>query len=58
MNICLESFLDDKRYEKISCPWRRKWQRTPVFLPGKFHDRGAWGAIAHGFAKSQRQLRN
>ena len=18
-------------------PWRRKWQRTPVFLPGKFH---------------------
>ena len=21
--------------EKI--PWRRKWQPTPVFLPGKFH---------------------
>ena len=18
-------------------PWRRKWQRTPVFLPGEFH---------------------
>ena len=18
-------------------PWRRKWQSTPVFLPGKFH---------------------
>ena len=18
-------------------PWRRKWQRTPIFLPGKFH---------------------
>ena len=18
-------------------PWSRKWQRTPVFLPGKFH---------------------
>ena len=18
-------------------PWRRKWQLTPVFLPGKFH---------------------
>jgi len=18
-------------------PWRRKWQHTPVFLPGKFH---------------------
>ena len=20
-------------------PWRRKWQPTPVFLPGKFHGR-------------------
>ena len=19
-------------------PWRRKWQPTPVFLPGKFHE--------------------
>ena len=19
-------------------PWRRKWQLTPVFLPGKFHE--------------------
>ena len=23
-------------------PWRRKWQLTPVFLPGESHDRGAW----------------
>ena len=22
--------------------WRRKWQPTPVFLPGKSMDRGAW----------------
>ena len=21
-------------------PWRRKWQPTPVFLPGKFHGQG------------------
>ena len=28
-------------------PWRRKWQPTPVFLPGKFH-RGAWRATVHG----------
>ena len=20
-------------------PWRRKWQPTPVFLPGEFHGR-------------------
>jgi len=19
-------------------PWRRKWQLTPVFLPGEFHE--------------------
>ena len=25
----------DSWVEKI--PWRRKWQPTPVFLPGKFH---------------------
>ena len=30
-------------------PWKRKWQPTPVFLPGKFHrqkslaDYGPWG---------------
>ena len=23
-------------------PWRRKWQPTPVFLPGNPMDRGAW----------------
>ena len=24
-------------YELGKIPWRRKWQATPVFLPGKFH---------------------
>ena len=27
-------------------PWRRKWQPTPVFLPGKSH--GAWRATVMG----------
>ena len=27
---------------KIS--WRRKWHPTPVFMPGKFMDRGPWEA--------------
>ena len=27
--------------------WSRKWQPTPVFLPGKSHDRGAWQATGH-----------
>ena len=33
-------------------PWRRKWQPTPVFLPGE----GAWWATVHGVTKSQTQL--
>ena len=23
-------------------PWKRKWQPTPVFLPGKSMDKGGW----------------
>ena len=32
-------------------PWRRKWQFTPVFLPGKSHGKEAWQATVHGIAK-------
>ena len=32
------------------CPWRRNWQLTPVFLPGKAH--GTWWAVAHGGYKN------
>ena len=39
-------------------PWRRAWQPTPVFLPGKPMDRGAGRATAHGVAKSQTWLNN
>ena len=38
-------------------PWRRALQPTPVFLPGDPMDRGAWGAIVHGVAKSRIQLK-
>ena len=27
--------------------WRRKWQPTPIFLPGEPRDRGAWRAKVH-----------
>ena len=38
-------------------PWRRKWQSTPVFLPGKNPmDRGAWWATVHEVTKSQTRL--
>ena len=32
-------------------PWRRKWQPTPVILPGKSMDKGAWRATVNGVAK-------
>ena len=32
-------------------PWRRKWQPTQVFLPGKSQDRGAWWSSVHGVTK-------
>ena len=32
-------------------PWRRKWQPTPVFLPGEW-------ATVHGVTKSWTQLSN
>ena len=28
-------------------PLENEWQLTPVFLPGKFHDREAWWVIVH-----------
>ena len=36
-------------------PWKRKCQRTPVFLPGESHG-GAWCTTVHGVAESQTQL--
>ena len=37
--------------------WRRKWQPTPVFLPGEFQGRGAWWAAVYGVTQSQTQLK-
>ena len=38
--------------------WRRKWQPTPVFLPGESMDGGAWWAVVYGVAKSWTRLSN
>ena len=38
--------------------WRRKWQPTPIVLPGKSMDRGAWWATVHGAQKIQTRLRD
>ena len=49
--INLELFLTEDIdfppiFEKIKIPWSRKWQHTPVFLPGKSH---GWSNLA-GFS--------
>ena len=37
-------------------PWRRAWQPTPVFLPGKSHGQRSPTGYSHGIAKSQTRL--
>ena len=40
-----------------SMHWRKKWQPTPVFLPGNPRDRGAWWAAVYVVAQSQTRLK-
>ena len=35
--------------------WRRKWQPTPVFLPGKSHGQRIRRATVHGIAESRQE---
>ena len=37
--------------------WRRKWQPTPVFLPGESQDGGAWWAAISGVTQSRPRLK-
>ena len=37
--------------------WRRKWQPTPVFLPGKSQGRGSVMGCVYGVAQSRTQLK-
>ena len=37
--------------------WRRKWQPTPVFLPGESQGWGAWWAAVYGVTQSQTRLK-
>ena len=37
--------------------WRRKWQPTPVFLPGECQGRGTWWAAVYGVTRSQTWLK-
>ena len=37
--------------------WRRKWQPTPVFLPGESQGQGAWWPAVYGVPQSQTRLK-
>ena len=37
--------------------WRRKWQPTPVFLPGESQGWEAWWAAVYGVAQSRTLLK-
>ena len=37
--------------------WKRKWQPTPLFLPGESQGQGAWWAAVYGVAQSWTQLK-
>ena len=37
--------------------WRRKWQPTPVFLPGEWQGSGAWWAAVYGVTQSRTWLK-
>ena len=39
-------------------PQRRKWQQTPVFLPGNPMDRGPWRATVHRLTEETRGHRH
>ena len=37
--------------------WRRKWQPTPVVLPGESHGGGAWWSAVYGVTQSRTRLK-
>ena len=37
--------------------WRRKWQPTPVFLPGEYQAGRAWWAAVYGVTQSRTWLK-
>ena len=56
--------LPCRRYRRLKSnpwvrkiPWRREWQPTPVFLPGKSHGQSGLADSVHGVAKSWTRLK-
>ena len=59
--MCLVTFMVSDWATSLSLftfmRWRRKWQPTPVFLPGESQDKGAWWAAIYGVAQSRTWLK-
>ena len=59
MSLCVVRFFLVNIIKNV-CPaplnWGRKWQATPVFLPGESQGRGAWWAAVYGVAQSRTRL--
>ena len=53
VHLLLIYFMSSSLY----CSWRRKWQPTPVFLPGESQGRGAWWAAVYGVTQSRTWLK-
>ena len=49
------SFID--LHVAVEAEWKRKWQPTPVLLPGESQGWGAWWAAVYGVAQSRTRLK-
>ena len=52
--VCLQCARP--KFDPWKILWRRKWKRTPVFLPGNPMDRGAWWSLVHGVTRVRHSL--
>jgi len=59
-NLTIQTSYEAAELDEGTCLsntlWRRKWQPTPVFLPGKFHGQNSLTGTVHGVAKSRIRL--
>ena len=59
---CIFWYTTSKELPNVNCYpnsiWEdpMKWQRTPIYLPGKLHGLRSLKVIVHGVTKSQIQL--
>ena len=55
-DLQMEELVNSQTLDLSASLRRRKWQPTPVFLPGKSHGQRRLAGYAHGVTKSQTRL--